>query len=297
EVEVVGSAYDPLLAKIIAHGPDRAAALRRLDAALAQTSVLGVGTNLAFLRALLADPDVRAGRLDTGLVGRLVPREAEPPDDVLAAAALRALLALEPAGPVVNPFALPGGWRIGESAWTRWPLRLRGHPPAEVRTRGRARDAELVVGDGPPVPASARWDGGDLVVTVGGVTRRYVCAVTDRAGGDGAVWLGRDGHSWELSEDPPLGAPRQAERAGGGTVRAPMPGTVIVVDAAEGQQVRAGARLIVVEAMKMEHVLTAPIDGVIRELRVRPGATVQRDDVVVQLEAACGAGEDGTPWS
>ncbi|MGH3672059.1 MAG: acetyl-CoA carboxylase biotin carboxylase subunit, partial [Pseudonocardiaceae bacterium] len=96
--DTVGSDYDPLLAKIIAHGPDRDTALRRLDAALAQTTILGLGTNVAFLRALLADAGVRAGKLDTGLVARLVSQgvPAELPQDVLAAAGLRALLALEP---------------------------------------------------------------------------------------------------------------------------------------------------------------------------------------------------------
>ncbi|MGB7798029.1 MAG: biotin carboxylase N-terminal domain-containing protein, partial [Pseudonocardiaceae bacterium] len=92
--DAVGSDYDPLLAKVIAHGPDRDTALRRLDAALAQTSILGLGTNVAFLRALLADADVQAGKLDTGLVARREPPRTELPRDVLAAAALRALLAL-----------------------------------------------------------------------------------------------------------------------------------------------------------------------------------------------------------
>src|SRR5690349_2223800 len=97
EGDVVGSDYDPMLAKVIAHAADRDAALRRLDAALRDTVLLGPGTNIGFLRALLADPDVRAGRLDTGLVGR-VAAAADVPADVLAAAAVDLLLDLEPAG-------------------------------------------------------------------------------------------------------------------------------------------------------------------------------------------------------
>ena len=105
--------------------------------------------------------------------------------------------------------------------------------------------------------ASARWDGGELAVTLDGISRRYTCAA------DGAVvWLGRDGHSWELREQPPLDAAQPTDAVADGAVRAPMPGTVSVVDVVEGQQVRAGARLVVLEAMKMEHVLTAPIEGV-----------------------------------
>ncbi len=282
--DTVGSDYDPLLAKVIAHGGDRDTALRRLDAALAQTSILGLGTNVAFLRALLADAGVRAGKLDTGLVQRRFSHwvhhwvHGEPPDDVLAAAGLRALLALEPTGPVVDPFALPGGWRIGEGAWTRWRFQASGHDPSEVRTRGRAATAELIVGEGAPTRASAWWDGGDLVVTLDRITRRYTCAA------DGTVvWLGRDGHSWELREQP-LDAARRTEQGAGGAVRAPMPGTVTVVDVAEGQQVTAGARLLVLEAMKMEHVLTAPINGVVRELRARPGGTVERDNVLLVID-------------
>ncbi|MGH3993035.1 MAG: acetyl-CoA carboxylase biotin carboxyl carrier protein subunit, partial [Pseudonocardiaceae bacterium] len=202
------------------------------------------------------------------------------PDDVAAAAGLLALLALEPSGPVVDPFALPGGWRVGEPAWTRWRL-LATTDPVEVHTRGRAGAADVAVGQGKPVPASAWWDGPDLVVTVDGITRHYSCAR------DGAVvWLGRDGHSWALRE---LQATRRvaSDVACAGPVLAPMPGTVTAVEVDEGQQVIAGARLLVIEAMKMEHVLTAPIDGVVRELHARPGGIVERDAVLAVVEPAC----------
>jgi len=303
--ERVGSHYDPLLAKVIAHGPDRDTALRRLDAALAATSILGVGTNVSFLRALLADPGVQAGTLDTALVERFSATQGSVPDDVLAAAALRALLALEPTGPVVDPFALPGGWRVGEPAWSRWQVQAGGQDPVEVRTRGRAAAADVVVGGGARQRASARWDSGELAVTLDGITRRYTCAA------DGAVvWLGRDGHGWELREQPPLDAARPTDPVADGAVRAPMPGTVSVVDVVEGQQVSAGARLMVLEAMKMEHVLTAPIEGVVHELHASPGGTVERDAVVavvgppcsrarhtVHTDATRGAGRGDTPWS
>ncbi|NMH99259.1 acetyl/propionyl/methylcrotonyl-CoA carboxylase subunit alpha [Pseudonocardia acidicola] len=278
---VVGSDYDPMLAKVIAHGPDRDSALRRLDAALGDTVLLGLGTNTGFLRALLADDDVRAARLDTGLVGRRVDAlaAADLPADVPAAAALHALLHLEPAGPVVDPFDLPGGWRIGEPAWTTWQMLAAGHDPVPVRVRGRARDAQVAVGDAEPVPASARLQDATLAVTVGGVTRGYACAQ------DGAtLWLSRDGRSWAVREQEPLEAARHAEEGAGGPVLSPMPGTVTVVEVAEGQQVTAGQRLVVVEAMKMEHVLTAPVDGVVRELKARAGGTVAKDAVLLVVE-------------
>ena len=277
--DVVGSDYDPLLAKVIAHGPDRETALRRLDAALARTSILGLGTNVAYLRGLLADADVQAGKLDTGLVARRKPPSPHVPDQVFAAAALRALLALEPTEPVVDPFALPGGWRIGEPAWTRWRLQAGGFDPVEVRTRGRAASAELAVGDSAPTRASARWDDGDLIITLDQITCRYSCAVEGAA-----VWLGREGHSWELHEQQPLDAARSPEQGVAGAVHAPMPGTIIAIDVAEGQQVTAGARLLVLEAMKMEHLLTAPIDGVVRDLRARLGTTVERHAVLLVVD-------------
>jgi acetyl-CoA/propionyl-CoA carboxylase biotin carboxyl carrier protein len=275
--EQVSTHYDPLLAKVIGHGPDRDTALRRLDAALAATSILGVGTNVSLLRSLLAAPDVRAGMLDTELVERLSPARGPVPHDVLAVAALRALLALEPTGPVVDPFALPGGWRLGEPAWTRWQVQAGGQDPVEVRTRGRAADAEVVVGvaGGSAQRASVRWDGEDLAVTLDGITRRYTCAA------DGSVvWLGRDGHSWELREQPQLDAARPTDPVADGAVRAPMPGTVTVVDVVEGQPVSVGTRLVVLEAMKMEHVLTAPIAGTVAELDVTAGQSVRLDERV-----------------
>ncbi|MGH3754299.1 MAG: acetyl-CoA carboxylase biotin carboxyl carrier protein subunit, partial [Pseudonocardiaceae bacterium] len=146
-----------------------------------------------------------------------------------------------------------------------------------VRTRGRAAAAEVAVGDGAPVRASACWDGGDLVVTLDGITRRYTCARDS-----GVLWLGRDGHAWALREHAAAGRAGR-DVAVPGPVLAPMPGTVTVVDVAEGQQVTAGTRLLVLEAMKMEHVLTAPIDGVVRALHAHPGGTVERDAVLLTL--------------
>jgi acetyl-CoA/propionyl-CoA carboxylase biotin carboxyl carrier protein len=291
---LVGADYDPLLAKVIAHGADRAQALARLDAALAGTAVLGLGTNVAFLRALLADADVRAGRLDTGLVGRRVAEargdagdagdrpDGDPPPDVLGAATGVWLLAREPRGPVVDPFDVPGGWRLGEPAWTTRRLAVAGHAPREVRCRGRAADAELVIGAGPPVRTRTAADpDGTLVHTHDGVTRRYVVAVD----GHGVTWVARDGRTWAVRDRAAEEAAAEAVAGAGGPVRSPMPGRVSVVAVVEGERVTAGQQLVVVEAMKMEHVLTAPVDGVVRALRARPGAAVARDAVLLTLDA------------
>jgi acetyl-CoA/propionyl-CoA carboxylase biotin carboxyl carrier protein len=280
---VVGSDYDPMLAKVVAHGMDRAEALARLDAALARTAVLGLETNVGFLRALLADPDVRAGRLDTGLIGRRVADLTRPdlPADVLGAATGAWLLGLEPPGPVVDPFDVPGGLRLGEPAWTTRRLAVAGHQPVEVRCRGRAADAEQQIGDAAPVRTATSVDAdGAVVHTQDGITRRYVLALDDR----GVTWVSRDGRTWAVHDRAAEEADAEAVTGAGGPVRSPMPGTVRLVEVAEGQHVTAGQKLVVVEAMKMEHVLTAAVDGVVRELRAREGATVAKDAVLLTVE-------------
>ncbi|WP_440900950.1 acetyl/propionyl/methylcrotonyl-CoA carboxylase subunit alpha [Actinosynnema sp.] len=258
---VVGSDYDPMLAKVIAHGATRAEALRRLDAALSRTAVLGVTTNVPFLRALLAHPDVRAGRLDTGLVERsldaLLP--GGTPDDVLVAAGCDRFLGLGGA----DPWERLTGWRVGERAWARGVL-----DGAAVRVRGVAPDVEVRVGDADPVRVTARREGDELVVGA----RRYAVA----RDGD-ALWLGRDGGAWQVVETTPdVAAARGA--SSGGPVTSPMPGTVLLVRAAEGESVVAGQALFVVEAMKMEHTVAAPVDGVLTGVRVRPGDQVALDE-------------------
>jgi acetyl/propionyl-CoA carboxylase alpha subunit len=173
----VTSSYDPMLAKIIAWGPDRGSALHRLDAALAEAAVLGVTTNIAFLRALL-------GRPDTGLIERHLEQltAADVPDEVLAAAALATLLAREPVGPVTDPWDIPDGWRLGEAAWTRLRLACASRDAAEVRIRGHAPvAAEVSVGDADPVPARAELADGALAVTYGGRTRRLAAAHPPRS--------------------------------------------------------------------------------------------------------------------
>jgi acetyl-CoA/propionyl-CoA carboxylase biotin carboxyl carrier protein len=192
---VVGSDYDPMLAKVIAHGRTREEALRRLDHALGQMVLLGVTTNIPFLRALLRDDDVRAGALDTGLVERKhdALTTAEIPDDVYVAAGLER--SLEPRSD--DPWDQLGGWRVGEHAWTTWRIN-----DVDVRVRGD----EVAVGAGEPVRARARREGSDLLVG----SRRYATA----RDGD-VLWLGHDGASWRPSSwwAPPVEPPPRAVRS------------------------------------------------------------------------------------
>jgi len=294
----VGTAYDPMLAKVIAYGPDRATALRRLRAALAETVVLGLDTNTGFLRRLLAHPAVVSGELDTGLIDRdaagLVPDGV--PDEVYEAAALLRQRALAPrpdgAG-WTDPFSVPSGWRLGgEPAWTVHHLRVPGHDPVTVRVR----DGLVRVGDGPAVEARLGVDGageGDR----GGDGQR---ALLHREGTVTSFhyageWLGRDGDSWWVRPYDPVAAALRgaAAGAGGGALTAPMPGTVTVVKVAKGDEVTTGQSLLVVEAMKMEHVITAPHDGTVSEIDVIAGAAVAMDQVLAVVTPTAADAPEG----
>ncbi|WP_327291030.1 acetyl/propionyl/methylcrotonyl-CoA carboxylase subunit alpha [Streptomyces sp. NBC_01198] len=283
----VGTAYDPMLAKVIAHGPDRATALRRLRAALAETVVLGLDTNTGFLRRLLGHPAVVAGELDTGLIEReaaaLVPQDV--PDEVYAAGALLRQSALAPApGPDgwTDPFSVPTGWRLGgEPAWTVHHLRVPGHEPVAVRVR----QGEVRIADGPVTAARITLDGPRALLHTGGLVHTFFQA---------GEWLGRDGDSWWVQPYDPVAAALRgaALGAGGGALTAPMPGTVTVVKVAKGEDVVAGQSLLVVEAMKMEHVITAPHDGTVAEIDVVAGSTVAMDQVLAVVTPAGTPGGD-----
>jgi acetyl-CoA/propionyl-CoA carboxylase biotin carboxyl carrier protein len=276
EGAVIGSNYDPMIAKVIAWGPDRAAALHRLDLALADTALLGVGTNISFLRGLLADDEVRAGRLDTELVERRLSTlvTGGVAEEFFVAAALDKLLALQPKGSIVDPWDIPNGWRGGGSGGVTFRLRS-GDVESVVCVEGTPAAASVTVDGGEPARYSARWDNGVLEVRHPNGFRRY-----RHAQGTGTtVWLARDGQSVAIGRQANVLA-SQGEAAGGGPVTSPMPGTVLVVKIAKGDVVSAGTPLIVVEAMKMEHTITAPVDGVVSELHVRAGQQVALDEAL-----------------
>ncbi|WP_150236366.1 acetyl/propionyl/methylcrotonyl-CoA carboxylase subunit alpha [Nocardiopsis quinghaiensis] len=281
----ITSAFDPMLAKVITWGPDRAKALRRMDHALAGYLLLGCVTNTAFLRRLLRHPRVVAGDLSTDLIESDPPEPAPEtvPEDVYAAAALDHQLDLE--GPATaDRFAVPDGWRMGERAWTPWRLRAPRHDSAVVRVRRVGRDTYRVrVGDGASAAARARRspDGAWLRVTYAGRTSTYTLAHDPATA---HRWLGTEGTAWTLHEEPVAAALRDDEAAADGTVRSPMPGTVLDVPVRVGQAVRAGTPLAVVEAMKMEHSVTSPVDGTVATVAVRPGASVPMDAVLVTVE-------------
>ncbi|WP_405525351.1 ATP-grasp domain-containing protein [Streptomyces canus] len=258
----VGSLYDPMLSKVIAYGPDRATALRKLRAALAQTVTLGVQTNAGFLRRLLAHPAVVAGELDTGLVERVVDDlvSTDVPEEVYEAAAAVRLEALRPRGDGwTDPFSVPSGWRMGGLGKpVGFPLGVTGLEPVTHHSRG----THTVTHD-------------QVTVTLDGVRHTF-----HRAGD----WVGRDGDAWQVRDHDPVAASlTRSGHAGADSLTAPMPGTVTVVKVAVGDEVAAGQSLLVVEAMKMEHVISAPHAGTVAELDVTAGTTVAMDQVLAVI--------------
>jgi acetyl-CoA/propionyl-CoA carboxylase, biotin carboxylase, biotin carboxyl carrier protein len=284
----VGSLYDPMLSKVIAYGPDRETALRKLRAALARTVTLGVPTNAGFLRRLLAHPAVVAGELDTGLVERVVDELVadEVPAEVYAAAALLRHAALAPSGTGwADPFAAADGWRLGgERAWTAHHLSVPGHEPVAVRVRRTPDGGSELLLSGADQPL--RGSGG--VPPRPGADDRFTFRLdgavhTFAALADG-TWLGRDGDAWHVRDHDPVAASLdRTAHSGADSLTAPMPGTVTVVKVAVGDEVAAGQSLLVVEAMKMEHVISAPHAGTVAELDVTPGTTVAMDQVLAVL--------------
>ncbi len=275
---MVGSDYDPMLSKVIAHGADRDAALAALDRALARTAVLGVQTNVEFLRFLLADERVRGGDLDTALLDERVACFAPlpAPDDVLAAGGLyrQSGLAERASG---DPWAAPTGWRIGGN-----PAPVRTEMQTALRAEtvsvwGPPDAASVRVGDGEIRSGSIEFDGALMFVTLDGLRREYRWAGSARD-----LWIADERGTWQLceAEEHRIHRPattRQAE------VLSPMPGSVIAVRVESGTEVAAGDAVLVVEAMKMEHALPAPVSGR-AEVLVSVGDRVKVDQVLARIE-------------
>lgn len=276
EEVAIATHYDPMIAKVIAHGPDRATAIGRLQRALGELELLGVTTNAAFSAGLLARADVRAGEQDTGLLERVLAAggaaAVAPPAELLAAAALT--LALLDAEALARTTSVPLGWRSDGAPGT-WRRR--------VEVAGEA--VELAIAGSRVTIGETSWEGsaqlladGGVEVVLDGVARRCVFA----AGEDGTLWIGHGGHQLELT---PARAASGDLGAAGDALAAPMPGTVLLVHVRDGDTVREGDVLVVLESMKMELSVTAPHDGVVAGLAVEPGDKVALREVLVQVHA------------
>ncbi len=289
---VISPFYDSLVAKVIAHGADRASAIERLRDALDETSIEGVATNLDLLAAVLDEPAFVAGDLDTGFLvrHRVVERLGEVPDEVVAAsAAARSLGPLSAGQPLVaDPWKIRVPWRLGRvGERTRWlaggSIREAvttldvdgagaGPPGARVDLEGRVIEARPAGGD-----AAAGW-----AIDVAGERALVRPAVAPRQV-ETVRWRGRR-HRIALAPPPSPGL-LAAEAEEPDALAAPMPGRIARVHVAEGEHVRANAPLVVLEAMKMEHVVAAAAPGQVTRVHVAVGDQVVRGAPLVDLDA------------
>jgi len=250
--------YDPMIAKVTVHGPDRATALRRMAAALDETEVAGTVTNIGFLRRLVRDGGFLAGDFDTGLIAArgdaLTAVPAADPREIAVAGVVAARLQPAPLTGFTLWAPLERDIVLAEDH-AQHAVRLVICGPDQVRAIIAGTSIALQRhGDHWGLPALRH---GDQVTVFGPVTRQFTIV------------------------DP---LDRTADHRGGDTVLAPMPGLVMAVAVQEGQTVAQGDRLVVLEAMKMEHVLRAPRDGILARIAVGQGQQIAAGDLVAALE-------------
>jgi acetyl-CoA/propionyl-CoA carboxylase biotin carboxyl carrier protein len=298
----ISSSYDPMLAKVIAWGEDREEALDRLDRALGETVVLGVPNNIEYLRLLLNDDDVRAGHLDTTLIERKLPhlafRRISGSELAVAAVAwLEDRRASQQTVPPGSPWTAGDGWRVGGAVPTVVSFAMPHGEPREVAlTRldsgspgGVASFRADVAGSSFTV--SLELEAGAAVVN--GVRQPFRHAVDP---GTGTIWLADAGFSAGLTvRDRKRRLAEALERIHreegelSPEVRSPMPGTVTAVAVGNGEHVEAGQTVLTVEAMKMEHQLTAAVAGEV-SIHLKPGDLVKAGQIVAVVAAADPAG-------
>jgi 3-methylcrotonyl-CoA carboxylase alpha subunit len=276
--------YDPMIAKLIVWDRDRPAAVRRLEAALAQYEVAGVETNLGLLRRVAAHPDFLAGDVDTGFLDRhpevLASDAAAPPFAALAAAAAVILADWGGAAPGAgtedahSPWGLASAWRLNGEGHQDLTLHHAGIDNA-LRVLPRP-DGSFDLEADERRGAVGRREGDALAID--GVRCR-VPVVRDRD----MFWVIVEGAAWPLRLLDPLAPPR-SEGAGGDRLVATMPGRIVAVQTEPGAAVKRGEVLLVLEAMKVQMRLTAPRDGVVAAVRAVLGDLVDDGDDLISFE-------------
>jgi len=291
EGDAVTIHYDPMIAKLVVWDRERAAAVRRLQRALGEYRIAGLPTNVTFLAALAAHPAYARGEVDTGFIERhraeLMPASPASRDERLALACLQLLCERErdarrraqASGDPWSPWHGTQAWRLNDRGSDVLTF-VEGseRAPVTVRYEGAGYRLELPQGT---LEASAELDaGGTLHAELGG---RHMRATVVRAGAELTLLVGGVSHTLTF-EDPDA---RVASRdAAAGHLSAPMPGKVLAVLVEPGQSVAAGARLVTLEAMKMEHTITAPAPGVVEEVRYRPGDLVEEGAELLSIRPA-----------
>ena len=281
--DLISSFYDPMIAKVIVHGRDRAHALSLMARALEQVEAVGCTTNTTFLSALVRDSEFAAGRVDTGLIERRLALLLEPAtprvDDALVFAALDAI-GIFTAAPDADPWSTLKGWRLWRGARQLAHLGqdgLRLEVPVLFMGDG---GFEVQLASGPMIARVVRQAGERVTLDLG---ERLVGATVITGPSELSVFIDGREHRFALTD-------HLAAEAGGALadnrVVAPMPGRVVLLEVGEGAVVEAGARIAVLEAMKMQLSLAAPIAGTVRELSVAQGEQIEEGVVICTLEAA-----------
>jgi len=295
--DAVSRFYDPMIAKIVTSGPDRDTALTRLEQALRRAEVVGVKTNRAFLAAIAAHPVFREGRMDTAFIDahlEALTGDGEAPlsDSLVLAAfvelegrAARLAMRRGQGGDPYSPWDRIDAWRLAGRGRTRLVFH---DGKRRLTVRAMTADGHYMLGlpdRRVRVQGTAMADGAVDVVIDGG--RRL---------GGRVIALGDMRHVLVDGLDRALGledidTASRAGEAGAGHLTAPLPATVTAVHAAAGQAVSRGAPLIVLEAMKMEHVIAAPEDGVVAAVHFRAGDQVEEGAELISFEPAERTGE------
>jgi 3-methylcrotonyl-CoA carboxylase alpha subunit len=289
EGDTISPHYDSMIAKLIVWGEDRAQALARLSAALQATHIMGLHTNVAFLRKVVATRAFDGADLDTALIEReheaLFKAPALPAEWVAAGVAAHRLAA-EAGLQDADPWSKRDGWRMFGGAQRRLNLLWQDQPLAALLDRQHDGAATLRVGaqqmgaQRRPFAATRMAGSPDRFDVRLGEQRR---TLTVYARGDRfAVFC--DAGSAQLSEVDPLAHAGDAAQEGG-RLTAPMPGKVTALLAKAGERVKRGQPLAVMEAMKMEHTLSAPHDGVVQEVLYAVGDQVAEGGELLRLAA------------
>ncbi|MCK9380980.1 MAG: acetyl/propionyl/methylcrotonyl-CoA carboxylase subunit alpha [Sulfuritalea sp.] len=281
--------YDPMIAKLIVWDESRERALARMLQALADYRVVGVSNNIGFLSRLVACPAFAQADLDTGLIERerafLFPEAAEPPAEAWLVAALSELIrdqqyaaaeAVESRDPF-SPWHARDGWRLNGNA--RREIRLRAGETEKVVNAGYGAGGFTLEFEGRHTTAAGRFAGSsELRVDLGG---RRINVTVVSANEKRHVFI--DGVSFIFAAIDPLFHAGSGGGAEGG-LTAPMPGKVIALIAVVGARVEKGAPLLILEAMKMEHTITAPAAGIVKAFHFNVGEQVSDGAELVEFE-------------
>ncbi|HXJ53393.1 MAG TPA: acetyl/propionyl/methylcrotonyl-CoA carboxylase subunit alpha [Burkholderiales bacterium] len=280
--------YDPMIAKLIVRGADRAAALARLRQALAEVEIAGVRTNVAFLGRVAGSRAFGRAELDTGLIERnraeLLPGREAIGTDALAAAAFAELAYEErgaretarASGDPHSPWHRVDGWRLNADSHHDFVF-VEGESAYPVRVHFSGDGLRLAVEGKEHAFAGETLESGALSIRLDERTYR---ARALRDVDDWHVFLGGDYRRLALRH----GLPRPENEARTGSLAAPMPGKVVQVMSRPGEAVKKGQALLILEAMKMEHTITAPADGVVKEIHFTAGEQVVEGAQLVTLE-------------